>query len=286
MALNRRRAAPAVRSDGGAHGVLRRHASRWALRWLVRHPASQAGFFFTLQTLARSASHRAVLAGYLAAGLAVAVVTTGTSDAAARVEPAAVPGVSVLAVQSILTFFLVAGLRVVFGVPSELRANWTFRLGWDGDARRYLAGVRRAVALGALLPLLLMLAPFHAVLWGARTAALHGVMGGLAALILADAALMRFKKLPFTCSYSPKGTFKTRWPAYLFGLLLYTYGFCSLERWALGSSAGVAGVVAALAATIIAAALYRKYRPGPPTVVIFDDPPDDPTLRLGLMLAE
>lgn len=286
FAINRRRVAPPERSDSVLQRALRRHASRWAIRWLVRHPVSQAGFFFTLQTLARSASHRAYLAGYLAAGLAVVVVTTRTSGPAAELDPGTAPASQLLAIQMILSFFLVTGLRRVFAIPSELGGNWIFRLGWVGDAGRYLAGVRRAVQFGALLPLLMVLAPFHAFLWGARTTALHFVLGWLASLVLTDVVLLNFKKLPFTCSYSPKGTFKTRWPWYLLGFLVSTYGFCSLERLALGSWIGVGVLAGSLCATIVGTALYRRWRPSGHAAVIFDDPPDDPTLRLGLMLAE
>lgn len=283
FAINRRRVAPPGLPESSLLRALRRSGTRAATYCLVRHPVSQAGFFFTLQTLGRSASHRAYLAGYLAVGLAVVVVTTGTVEPIVELRQVASPPSRLLAVQMIVSFFLLAGLRTVFNIPAELRANWVFRLGWDGDWQRYLAGVRRAIEFGVLLPLLTFLVPFHAYLWGARTAAVHLVIGWLASAVLMDLCLLHFAKLPFTCSYSPKGTFKTRWPWYLLAFIACTSGFARLERLALDTSSGVGVLVGGLCVMLAATALYRKWLLRRNRVVIFDDPPEEATQTLGLM---
>ena len=282
IAVNWRRVAPAPGTTSSFRRALGRCASGLAVRGIVRHPVSQAGFFFTLQTLARSALHRACLASVLAGGIAVVVVTFGTRGPWSPIESAAAPPVNQLAVQMMLLFCLVAGLRGALARPSELRANWSFRLHWDGDARRYLAGARRAAGVGVVLPVLLVMAPAHAYAWGPGMAAWHLVLGGLAAWILLDVVLMRFGKLPFTCSYSPKGTLKTRWSWYLLAFLASTYGFCTLENLAFASARGPALLVSGLGATIAALAVYRRRRVERTLTVIFDDPPELPTLRLGV----
>jgi len=284
FAISRRRVAPPVLSESSLHRALRRSASWWPTRCLVRHPVSQAGFFFTLQTLARSRSHRAYLAGYLAVGLAAVVVTTGALDPIAELHDVTAPPLRLLAVQMILSFFLLVGLRAVFAIPAELHGNWVFRLGWAGDSRRYLAGVRRAVEFGVLLPLLMILAPFHVFLWGGGTAALHLVIGWLASLVLTELLLLNLTKLPFTCSYSPKGTFKTRWPWYLLAFIAFTFGFASLERLALTTWTGVGVLVGGLCVTLAGTALYREWLLASGKAVIFDDPPEEGTQSLGLMV--
>jgi hypothetical protein len=243
---------------------------------------AQAGFFFTLQTLARSAVHRAYLAGYLGAGVAVSVVVISIMGSGTGVPQAGAPPAQLMAVQMILSFFLVSGLRRVFSTPSDLRANWIFRLSWDNDADRYLRGVRRAVKLGLLLPLFAVLGVLQVDLWGPQVAAAHFVAGWLASACLADAVLLNFFKLPFTCSYSPKGTFKTRWPLYAVALYAYSVGFTSLERRALESARGVTALVVGLVALAAAMAAYRRLR-SHRDAVLFDDPQEDPTLRLGLI---
>jgi hypothetical protein len=281
LAVGRRRVTPPGLSESAVLRALRGVASWWATRCLVRRPVSQAAFFFTLQTLWRSATHRAYLAGYLALGLAVGVVSTGTVDWARA--PEALPPVRLLAFQMILAFFLLAGLRNVFAIPAGLRENWVFRLSWDEDWRAYLAGVRRAAAAGVLLPLLLVWVPFHTLLWGGRTAALHLLFGWLASLALSELLLLKFSKLPFTCSYSPKGTFKTRWPWYLLAFLSCTFGFARIERLALGTPASSAVLAGSLCVALAGIAAYRNWLLRRGQSVVFDDLPEQTTLRLGLM---
>jgi hypothetical protein len=249
---------------------------------VVRDPVAQAGFFFTLQTLARSAVHRAYLAGYLGAGVAVSVVMIAVMGRGTGVGEAVAPPAQLMAVQMVLSFFLVFGLRRVFATPSELRANWIFRLSWDNDADRYLCGVRRAVKLGLLLPFFVVLGALQASLWGPQVAAAHFLVGWLASTCLADAVLLNFFKLPFTCSYSPKGTLKTRWSLYAVALYAYSVGFTSLERRALESARGVTALVVGLVALATALGAYRRLR-SRRDAVLFDDPPEEPTQRLGLM---
>jgi hypothetical protein len=129
-------------------------------------------------------------------------------------------------------------------------------MSWDGDADRYLLGVRRAVKLGLLLPLFTVLGVLQASLWGPRVAAVHFIVGWLASACLADVVLFNFFKLPFTCSYAPKGTFKTRWPLYALALYACSVGLASLERRALESVRGTELVVG-LVALATALAVYQ-----------------------------
>jgi len=253
---------------------LRRALSAVVRRTIVRHPVSQAGFFFTLQALARSPAQRLYLAGYLAAAVAICAVTVAPVDVRYVLATGTLSG-RVLVVQMVLSFLVLAGVRFVFNVPAELRANWAFQACWTGDLRRYLAGVRRAVAVAVLLPIFAALAPFHAALWGWRVAAVHFAAGWLAALVLAEILLLRFHKLPFTCSYLPgQGRLRALWPVYLFGFAVYTYHFVLVERVALQSAEGSAAFVGALAGLLAIMLAWRLWlfrrRPG----VEFEELPD------------
>jgi hypothetical protein len=281
FAVNRRRLVQSPRWDRPLAGRLRA-PSRFLEGCVVRDPVAKAGFCFTLQTLARSPAHRAYLAGYLGAGVAVSVVVISVIGWGSGSAETGAPPAHLLAVQMVLSFFFVSGIRRVFAIPSDLRANWIFRLSWDGDADRYLLGVRRAVKLGLLLPLFAVLGVLQAILWGAQVAAVHFLVGWLASACLADVVLLNLFKLPFTCSYAPKGTFKTRWPLYVLALYAYAVGFTSLERRALESVRGVTELIVGLIALATALAVYRRLR-SRRDPVLFDDPPEEPTQRLGLM---
>jgi hypothetical protein len=264
-------APPSVRVS--RHRV-RRRLSAVARRTIVRHPVSRAGFFFTLQALARNPAQRLYLAGYLAAAVAICAVTVAPVDVRHLLATGALSR-RVLVVQMVLSFMVLAGVRFVFNVPAELRANWVFQTCWTGDLRRYLAGVRRAVAVAVLLPIFAALAPFHAALWGWPTAAVHFVAGWLAALVLAELLLLRFRKLPFTCSYLPgQGRLRALWPVYLFGFAVYTYSFVTVERLALETAAGSAAFVGVLAGVLAVMVAWRfwlfRQRPD----VEFEELPD------------
>ena len=105
-----------------------------AQRSVVRDPAAQAGFFFTLQSLARSAPHRLAVAAAMAVGLAAAIVSLRGIDLRQPVDMSAIP-LSLLAVQTGLITALLAGVRHVIRVPADVRANWIFHLTWSGDER-------------------------------------------------------------------------------------------------------------------------------------------------------
>jgi len=269
----------------GRRGRLRRAAVQLARGLVVRDPIAQASFFFTLQTLGRSARHRLYMAGYFLVGC-VLTYTAVMSLAATR--PAAGPGGAAgnaLAIQLVLSFFLIAGIRVAFTFPADLRSNWIFRLtaGGEVDVKRYLAGSRRAVAFCVVLPFFIALMPVHAVLWGPRVAALHFTCGFLWALVLVEFLLLGFEKLPFTCSHVPgSANVKVFGALYVAGFLAYSYGFAALERFALASAMGSALLVAGLLVALAGLSVYRRRllsrRPG----FVFDELPDPAVVTLGL----
>jgi hypothetical protein len=280
---SRLRQAAATAPRGGRR--LRGAVGWLARRVIVRDPIAQASFFFTLHTLGRSARHRLYLAGYFLVGC-VLTYTAAMSLAATRGSQASGgPTGDALAIQIVLSFFLVVGIRVALTFPADLRANWTFRLtaGGEVDVNRYLAGVRRAVACCLVLPFFLALVPVHAVLWGAQVAAVHCACGVLWALILAEVLLLGFAKLPFACPHVPgSANLKVLGPAYLAGFLAYAYGFAALERLALHTATGSASLIASLVGICACLAVYRSRMLSRRSGFVFDDAPDPALVTLGL----
>ncbi len=127
---------------------LRSACARLLLATLARRPMVAAGFFFTLQTLARSAPHRVVLATTLGVATAAAAFTLRGIDAAGVLEPTVVP-LGVFAMQTVVLMVVVTGLRHATRVPADLRAGGTFLLTAAGNGRQFLEGVKRAGIAGA-----------------------------------------------------------------------------------------------------------------------------------------
>ena len=93
------------------------------------------------------------------------------------------------------------GIRLAFEVPSDLPANWIFTL-WiepDGELPRQVARrVLLTFSLGWLAPLCFL---YSALLWGWLAALLQTVLLIACSVVFVEVLLVRFRKIPFTCSY-------------------------------------------------------------------------------------
>jgi hypothetical protein len=178
---------------------------RWRLgvlldRVALRTPFQKGGFRFLCKTMVRSEAHRLVLTGV--GGLALVLASQALLDAfeGARSWGAAALSPDALSIPFILSFLIIVGLRIVFEVPVELRSNWIFQLmlDWDGQECERLA---RKLILIAVLPALVVIAfPVYAYLEGWLVAGLHTLLVVTWAVLLTNIVLVRFRKLPFTCT--------------------------------------------------------------------------------------
>ena len=130
---------------------------------LIPHPVQRATVAFIGKTLARSAKHRIFLAAYAGVGCAFvlqALVGSGMRQAW-------------LSVPLVLGFFVLSGMRYIFTIPSELPANWVFRISETEERGRALEGARSAMIWFGVAPLFAALAPlyFRAVDSGGRAGA-------------------------------------------------------------------------------------------------------------------
>jgi hypothetical protein len=210
-------------------------------RVLLKHPVEQAVFHFIGQTLARSAMHRLFLATYGGFGAAIAVLTLGSgADGRLRLPLS-------------LSFVLISGLRAAFNFPSELPANWAFRISETAGVRGYLAATRKWIVACAVVPLFALLAPVEFVTFAPVTAAFHTVYGIALSLLLMEILFFGFRKVPFTCSHFPgKVNLVGLGAAYILGFTLYSRSMATLERWlAEWPSAAVAFLAVVGAACIL-----------------------------------
>ena len=128
----------------GRAGGLPRAAARRATAALARHPVARAVASFAAASTVRSRRHQLIIAAYVGLGLAFVIGSflspfTGIADDALTATLSA-PSVRLLSIPFVLSFFVLAALRVMFTVPTEIRANWVFRITEIDDRGAYLSG--------------------------------------------------------------------------------------------------------------------------------------------------
>jgi hypothetical protein len=248
-------------------------------RYIVRDPLQQAAFYFIWKTLTRSRRHKLIFAAYVAVGCAV--IFEGLAVLVARGGNSWMyhPIPELLPAPLILAFFILLGMRHVFAVPAELRANWVFQVSDRGEARRCLAGVRKAMLVLGVIPLFALLLPLHVLFWGWQTALLHMFFGAVISWLLVEVLLAGFEKFPFTCSYLPgKANLKVSWPIYLFGFTTYVSVFLTLEYWMIQRPIRFAWLAAVVALVQLALAIYRWRVVGREVSLVYDEQPE-PLIR-------
>lgn len=235
-------------ADGAS--ILQRQPIRSELwdRFVLKTPFQRACFRFVRTTLLRSEAHRLVLTGVTGLALVLASqALMGAFEGTKSIQQAATsPGA--LSVPFVLTFLIIVGLRVVFEIPTELRANWIFQLAVDSD-RQESEPLARRIMLVAVLPWILPLT-FSAYLYleGALVAVLHTALVAVWAILLTNIVLVRFRKLPFTCTLP---VFKQHsiviLLSFCFGYLIYAMSIPEFEASAIAEPVRLLGLLPLIA---------------------------------------
>ncbi len=169
-------------------------------RLALRTPLQKGGFRFVCKTLTRSEAHPLVLTGIGGLGLVLASQAMLDAFEGAKSLRAAALSPDALSIPFILAFLVIVGLRIVFEIPVELRSNWIFQLMLDPDGQE-CEGLARKIILILVLPGLVAIAfPVYAYLEGWVVACLHTLLVVIWAVLLTNIVLIRFRKLPFTCT--------------------------------------------------------------------------------------
>jgi hypothetical protein len=208
--------------------------SAWFDRWALPTPFQRGCFHFVWKTLFRSESHRLVLAGIGGIGLVVAL--QALMSAFENGEPAGKAMVSAdgLSIPLVLAFFIIAGLRMVFEIPVELRSNWIFRLMLNAEKHECEPLARKVILVSVLPWVLLISFPIYVYLAGWLAGCLHTLIVVAGSLVLTDAMLIGFRKLPFTCSFPlfQQHSIVTLLGCF-FGFFLFAVVTPQMESWAL-----------------------------------------------------
>jgi hypothetical protein len=228
---------------------------------VARHSTARAGFFFALAAMWRSRTHRLTLACAAAAGVAMSVAALAGVDLQQAADLGTAPA-RLLAVQPLILGALLVGFRHTIRVPAELRASWGFQLAWRGQERQFMSGVRRAALAGLIAPVLVGLLPLFVYVLGARLAVAHAALGLAGAIVLLEALLLGYAKVPFACTYVPSENLKALAPIYLIAFLIGVFSFAAMERAALHEAGAALRLVVLLAivfGVLRASASRRRY---------------------------
>ncbi len=177
------------------------HAAGWSPR--LGNALTTAVVLFSARTLLRSRQHRVILAFYLGIGFAIALAyAKGVLNGSAR-HPWYRVNEPLLISSVVMICMAVMGVRTVFSMPMDLRANWIFRVTAVRGASEYMAAIRRSLMVLGGAPVWAASALLFLSIWPLWPAAAHLAVLGLLSTLLVDLRLHGFQKLPFTCSYMP-----------------------------------------------------------------------------------
>ncbi len=170
----------------------------WLDQLFLRTPFQSGCLPFVWRTLFRSEAHGFALAGIFGIGMVLAsqsLVAAVQNSFERQLGPSA----EILSIPFVLVFFIVVGLRVVFEIPVDLRSNWIFRLTLDVE-KHECREMALKVMLAFVLPWLILIAlPLYTYFDGWIVGCLHSLLVAGWSVLLAQAVLIGFRKLPFTC---------------------------------------------------------------------------------------
>jgi hypothetical protein len=207
----------------------------------------------------RSDVHLQIVLAFAALGLVVATQTVNNAFRPGVSLAARPPSLELLAIPFILTNYVLLGIRLAFEVPSDLSANWIFKL-WvepGGEQPRQLARrVLLTFSIGWIAPLCFLFAAF---VWDWPTALLQTAILTACSVVFVEFLLVKFRKIPFTCSYPAFQSNSTVvLLSYLFGFEVFAIYIPQIVQWSVVTRWRAVTFVPAVALTLFAVRQFRK----------------------------
>jgi hypothetical protein len=228
-------------------------------RTILRDAPQRACFHFITRTLFRSETHLQIASAFFAMGLVVgaqALASAFHGNAAAALR---IPSEELLSIPFILAFCIVAGIRLSLEIPSDLRANWVFALWIDADTLQARAIARKVLLSFSLIPLVPLCFVSSWLLWDFGAALLHTAIFAACTFAFVELLLVRFRKIPFTCTYPPFQSHSALiLAAYLFGFVFFTSYLPELDLWSLADPWRAVVFLPLIAVVLAFIHFYRK----------------------------
>jgi hypothetical protein len=199
-------------------------------KWVFRNPQERALFEFMGKTLCRSRLHQLYFLGYLGAGFAFVIRELSSLVLSQGWESLQHSTMTLRAIPLGFTFFVLAGIRLIYTVPVDLPANWIFQI---TDGAKYPLSViapRKAVLYQILLPVQFFFFIVSIVLQGWLIALPELGFNLLLALLLLEGLFLRWNRVPFASAYQPgKAKIQVLWPFYWALFFSYSFTMAALE---------------------------------------------------------
>ena len=226
---------------------------------ILRAAKLRACYHFVSRTLLRSDAHLQIVLAFAALGLVVAAQTVNAAYHPGFLFAAQPPSVALLSIPFILSYCFLVGIRLAFEVPSDLSANWIFKLWIEADGKQPRQVARRVLltfSLGWLAPLCFL---YSALLWGWLTALLQTAILIACSVVFAEVLLVRFRKIPFTCPYPAFQSHSTLvLVAYLIGFAFFAIYIPQIVQWSLVTRWGAAGFIPVALLILGGLRLFRR----------------------------
>jgi FtsH-binding integral membrane protein len=252
-------------------------------RLVLRSGFERATYRFALKTLLRNDRHSLLLGAFAGLGLVIASQTLVAAFGQTTADADSLPGMALLSAPLVLAYFLICGLRFVFDLPAELRANWVHRVILDRE-QPGTAAVARKIILTFVLPWVVAVClPLYLYLWG-------GMGGGaLFTVLIAGCCLMpeillrRFRKVPFACAYPAwKQNATVIVLLYVLGLWAFAFLLPGLERAFLARSPWYLWGLGLLLLSAVYVLRHRRQDEERGQALVFDEVSDSPFEFLNL----
>jgi hypothetical protein len=219
---------------------------------LTAAPAAAAVCAFTVRTLVRSRQHRMLICVWI--GVALALTISAAVQIIVRFGWSGfdTPRAGLLAGPLIFAALIQTGMRSLFAIPIDIKANWTFRLREPIPLTTAISGTAASLVLCGVIPPVLLAFAGAAALWGAWTGLAHAVFCAVLSTGLVQVLMHRVDKVPFTCTYTPGTAYISRlWPLYLSAFSIFTYSMAGIEAALLRNGRSFATAVAILVVVVV-----------------------------------
>jgi len=226
----------------------------------VRGPVVRGLFTFGVSSLVRSRRHTIQLATYF--GMAIAVGVLKLLPPLLSLRGTLVldaPRAYTISVPLVLMFFAVFGLRAAFTIPTELDANWVFRL-VQPTVRESVRASRWLIVMLGVVPISLAWLLFTLAMWPGPAALGASALVVVTGLLLTELALSNWTKVPFASAHEPATeTLKSKAAWYTTALLLYQFILSEVQFRALRSSTTTMTLLAVGVVLVLAIRAWRAH---------------------------
>jgi len=239
---------------GGLMGI-----ARGIARLSLQTPRVRGMFVFAVASLMRSRRHALVLATYIGLATALSVVQLISATYSRRGLVLDAPSTVLLTVPMVFVFFSVFALRSTFAIPTDIDANWPFRL--SPPTARHAVGVTRRLMLAlGIVPIAAAWLAATATVWTLREAALSSLFVLASGTALVELALANWTKVPFAAAHEPAAvTLRSRWPVFVFALHVFGFLLANVQLRALASTRSTLWYLGVAVAVTAGLRLRREY---------------------------